>query len=153
MCAVISFDSNTAYPRYTGEMVETTKSFGQKISEIGKKIESATGSQEKTKLVAELALLVSQDAGGITYMTSDLHEIVAGGGLVPGLAAVLSIVVSQAYIDDNQIPEITSDDVGNYLEIIVQAIEFMSNDYQSISKYFKRKEQFDVNMLGKLVQV
>ena len=152
-CSVTNLDSNTAYPRYTGEMQQTTISFGQKISEIGKKIESATGSQEKAQLVAELALLVSHDAGGITYMTSDLHEIVAGGGLVPGLAAVISIVVSQTYIDDNQIPEITSDDVGNYLKIIVQAIEYMSHDYPSISKYIERKEQFDVNRLGKLVQV
>ena len=146
-------DSNTAYPRYTGEMEETTISFGQKIKDIGQKIESSTGSQEKANLVAELALLVSQDAGGITYMTNDLHEIVAGGGLVPGLAAVLSIVVSQTYIDDHHIPEMTSDDVDSYLDIIVEAIEFMADDYQSIAKYIERKEQFDVNRLGKLVQV
>ena len=151
--AVASFDSNTAYPRYTGEMQQTTISFGQKITEIGNKIESSTGSQEKAQLVAELALLVSQDAGGITYMTNDLHEIVAGGGLVPGLTAVLSMVVSQTYIDENRIPEITSDDVDNYVDIIVHAIEFMSDDYRSISKYLTRKEQFDVNRLEKLVQV
>ena len=152
-CSVNYLDSNTAYPRYTGEMVETTKSFGQKLIDIGTKIESATGSQEKVQLVAELALLVSQDAGGITYMTSGLHEIVAGGGLVPGLTAVLSMVVSQNYIDENQLPEITSDDIGHYVDVIVQAIEFMSNDSQAIAKYIKRKEIFDVNMLEDLVQV
>jgi len=84
-------------------------------------------------------------------MTNNLHEIVAAGGLVPGLAAVLSIIVSQKYIEESPIPEITSDDVDSYLNIILQAIEFMSEDTQSLAKYIKRKDQFDVNMLGDLV--
>jgi hypothetical protein len=151
-CSVSSLDSNTAYPRYTGEMQQTTIAFAQKIIHIGKKIESSTSSQDKAKLIAELALLVSQDAGGITYMTNDLHEIVAAGGLVPGLAAVLSIAVSQKYIEENPIPEITSDDVDGYLNIILQAIEFMSADSQSLAKYIRRKDQFNVNRLGDWVQ-
>ena len=148
-----SLSSNTAYPRYTGEMEETTKAFGQKLIDIGRKIESCSNSLEKAELVAELALLVSQDAGGITYMTDKLHEIVAGGGLVPGLAAVLSIVVSHTYIEENKIPEITPEDVDSYLQIVVQAIEYMSNDSQSLAKYIKRKDEFDVNILGEFIQV
>ena len=151
-CALSSLSSNTAYPRYTGEMEETTKAFGQKVTNIGKKIEAAAFSQEKVELIAELAILVSQDAGGITYMSNKLHEIVAAGGLVPGLAAVLSIAVSQKYIEQYQIPEITPDDVESYLNIIVQAIGFMSNDTQSLAKYIKRKDKFDVIMLGELLR-
>jgi len=151
-CAVPSLNSNTAYPRYTGEMQETTIAFAQKIVHIGKKIESSTSSQDKTKLIAELALLVSEDAGGITYMTNNLHEIVAAGGLVPGLAAVLSIIVSQKYIEENLIPEITPEDVDSYLNIIFQAIEFMSGDSQSLVQYIRRKDQFDVNLLDDWVQ-
>jgi hypothetical protein len=148
-----SLSSNTAYPRYTGEMEETTKVFGQKLIDIGKKIESCSNSLEKAELIAELALLVSQDAGGITYMTDRLHEIVAGGGLVPGLAAVLSIVVSQTYIEENKIPEITLEDIDSYLQIIVQAIEYMSKDPQSLAKYITRRDEFDVTILGEFIQV
>lgn len=151
-CAVSSLTSNTAYPRYTGEMEETTKAFGQKVINIGKKIEAATYSQEKVELIAELAILVSQDAGGITYMSNKLHEIVAAGGLVPGLAAVLSIAVSQEYIERYQIPEITPDDVEAYLHIIIQAIDLMSSDTQSLTKYITRKDKFDVIMLGELLR-
>ena len=86
-------------------------------------------------------------------MTDKLHEIVAGGGLVPGLAAVLSIVVSHTYIEENKIPEITLEDVDSYLQIVVQAIEYMSNDSQSLAKYIKRKDEFDVNILGEFIQV
>lgn len=151
-CQVISLSSSTAYPRYTGEMQEATIALGQKIIEIGKKIKSSEISRDKANLIAELAVLVSQDAGGITYMTNNLHEVVAGGGLVPGLAAVLSIAVSQKYIEENPIPEITADDIDGYLKIIVRAVDFMSEDPESSAKYIKRRDQFDAGMLGELIQ-
>ncbi len=133
-------------------MKDTTIALGRKIVDIGTKIQNATKSPEKAHLIAELALLVSQDAGGITYMSNDLHEIVAGGGLVPGLAAVLSIAVSEEYINQNQIPEITPDDIENYVNISVEAIKVMSENTQNLSKYLGRKDKFDVKILDELVQ-
>ena len=151
-CQVPGLNSNTAYPRYTGEMQDTTIAFGRKIVDIGNKIQNSTKSPEKVHLIAELALLVSQDAGGITYMSNDLHEIVAAGGLVPGLAAVLSIAVSEKYIKQFQIPEITPDDIENYVKITVEAIMVMSENTQGLSKYLGRKDNFDVKILDELVQ-
>ncbi len=149
---VPAIHSNTAYPRYTGEMEDTTIALGRKIVDIGNKIQNCTKSREKATLIAELALLVSQDAGGITYMSNDLHEIVAGGGLVPGLAAVLSIAVSEEYINKFQIPEINEDDIRKYVNITVEAIEIMSKKSEHLSKYLGRKDKFDVKMLDQLVQ-
>ena len=151
-CQVPSLNSNTAYPRYTGEMEDTTIALGRKIVDIGKKIENSARSREKANLIAELALLVSQDAGGITYMSNDLHEIVAAGGLVPGLASVLSIAVCEKYIEQFPIPEITPGDIENYLNITVEALKIMSENTQPLSKYLGRKDKFDVKMLDDLVQ-
>lgn len=151
-CQLPGLNSNTAYPRYTGEMQDTTIAFGRKIVDIGKKIEKATKSREKVELIAELALLVSQDAGGITYMSNDLHEIVAAGGLVPGLTAVLSIAVSEKYIKQFQIPEITPEDIESYVNISVEAIKVMSENTQLLSKYLGRKDNFNVKILDELVQ-
>ena len=151
-CQVPALNSNTAYPRYTGEMKDTTVALGKKIVDIGNKIQTSTKSREKVHLIAELALLVSQDAGGITYMSNDLHEIVAAGGLVPGLAAVLSIAVSEKYINQYQIPEITPDDIENYVAITGEAIKVMSEDRQLVSKYLGRKDDFNVKILDELVQ-
>jgi hypothetical protein len=151
-CHVPGLNSNTAYPRYTGEMQDTTIAFGKKVADIGNKIQNSTKSSEKVHLIAELALLVSQDAGGITYMSNDLHEIVAAGGLVPGLTAVLSIAVSEKYIKQFQIPEITPDDITDYIKIVVEAIRIMSHDARNLAKYLKRKDQFDVTLLDKIIQ-
>ncbi len=143
-CDIAHLNSNTAYPRYTGEMKEATIALGRRITAIGKKIETSTSSPDKVNLIAELALLVSQDAGGITYMTNDLHEIVAAGGLVPGMAAVLSIAVSDGYIEEHQIPEISPQDIDSYLKIIVETVVIMPAHQQEMYKYLKRREKFDI---------
>ena len=151
-CQVPGLNSNTAYPRYTGEMKDSTIALGRKIADIGNKIQNSTKSREKVSLIAELAILVSQDAGGITYMSNDLHEVVAAGGLVPGLTAVLSIAVSETYIKELQIPEITPDDIKSYVNISVEAIKIMAENIEQVSKYVGRKDNFDVKILGELVQ-
>ena len=150
-CALPYLDSNTAYPRYTGEMKATTIALGRRIGALGKKIETSTSSPDKAQLIAELALLVSQDAGGITYMTNDLHEIVAAGGLVPGMAAVLSMAVSQEYIEAHQIPEISAQDIDSYLKIIVEAVSIMPAYRQEMNRYLERKEKFAAQELEQLV--
>ena len=63
-----------------------------------------------------------------------------------------AVYAVRKYIEENLIPEITPDDVDSYLNIIFQAIEFMSGDSQSLMQYIKRKDQFDVNMWDDLVQ-
>ncbi len=151
-CGVPYIHSNTAYPRYTKEMEDTTIALGKKIVDIGNQIQNSTKSREKAILIAELALLVSQDAGGITYMSNDLHEIVAGGGLVPGLAAVLSIAVSEEYIKQSQIPEINENDIKNYVDITVETIKIMTKKSQQLSKYLGRKDKFDVKIFDELIQ-
>lgn len=150
-CAVPYLNSNSAYPRYTGEMKDTTIALGRKITAIGKEIEASTSSRDKVNLIAELALLVSQDAGGITYMSNDLHEIVAAGGLVPGLAAVLSMAVSEKYIQEYQIPEISAEDIDSYLKIIVEALGIMPDYKKEMDEYLKRTERFDAKRLEELV--
>jgi hypothetical protein len=72
-------------------------------------------------LVAELAEVVSQDAGGVTFMSNDLHDIVAGGGIMPGTAAVLSMLVSEPYIRDWKIPFFTPQDAENYIRVVHEA--------------------------------
>jgi hypothetical protein len=150
-CDIPYLSSSTAYPRYTGEMKETTIALGRRIAALGKKIEISTSSSAKASLIAELALVVSQDAGGITYMTNDLHEIVSAGGLVPGMAAVLSIAVSEAYMEEHQIPEISPEDIDSYLKIIVEVVGIIPSHQQEMNKYLKRREKFDTGKLNELV--
>ncbi|MDT8378996.1 MAG: hypothetical protein RQ739_08905 [Desulfotignum sp.] len=133
--------SDTAYPRYSGEMLKTTNEFAVRIIEIAEKIKSARTASEKVSLVGELSLLVSQDAGGITYMTDRVHENFAGAGIIPGMTAVLSMTVSKKNIDRYKIPEFTANDNGHYLDIIVNALRILSEDLENAQSYLSRSRQ------------
>jgi hypothetical protein len=133
--------SDTAYPRYSGEMLKTTTEFALKIIRIGEKIKNARTASEKVSLVSDLAVLVSQDAGGITYMTERLHEIVAGAGIIPGMAAVLSMAVSKKNIDRYKIPEFTSIDNKHYLDIMINALKILSKNIENARSYLSIRHQ------------
>jgi len=134
--------SDQAYPRDTGEMRKNVRSLSQRIIELGQRLEQASTSAEKVQVIAELALLVSQDAGGVTYMSDALHDIVAGGGLIPGTAAVLSLAVSQLTIEQSKIPEFTAQDAKNYLNITCDALRILASDHQRAQMYLDRKQKF-----------
>ena len=51
-------------------------------------------------------------------MSADIHDIVAGGGIMPGTAAVLSMLVSETYIRKWKIPFFTPQDAANYIRVV-----------------------------------
>ena len=143
--------SDTAYPRNTGEMRITECTLSQKIVALGHKLEQSATSAQKARVIADLALLVSQDAGGITYMTNDLHDIVAGGGLLPGTAAVLSLAVPRETIKKCMIPELSSQDVKNYLNIAFNALKILASNPQNSRLYLQRKQNVIPEDLRRLI--
>ncbi|SIO40698.1 hypothetical protein [Halodesulfovibrio marinisediminis] len=118
---VVTMCSNTAYERGTTELATMTHQLGERIAELGVALSAAQTSAEKVSLIGELAELVSQDAGGVTFMSSDLNSVVGGGGLQPGMAAVLSMAVSGANIRRWRIPAVSQKDVMQYLRVIAAA--------------------------------
>lgn len=110
--------SDTAYPRKMGEMAAATRALGKRIAEIGEELAAEPEAARKVALIAELAVVVSQDAGGVTFMSADIHDIVAGGGILPGTAAVLSMLVSETYIRKWKIPFFTPQDAANYIRVV-----------------------------------
>jgi len=145
--------SDSAYPRQSGEMLKTTVDFADRVIEIGEKIKKTRTASEKAALVSELALLVSQDAGGITYMTAPLHEIAAGAGIIPGMTAVLSMSVSKQTIDRYKIPEFTPDDNLHYLNVTVNALKILSENLEKARSYLNLRRQlfFDTDELEQLI--
>ncbi len=119
--SVVTMCSNTAYPRGGTELKTMTYQLGERITELGVALSAAQSSVEKVSLIGELAVLVSQDAGGVTFMSSALNTLVGGGGLQPGMAAVLSMAVSSVNIRQWHIPAVSPMDVRQYLRVVSAA--------------------------------
>ncbi len=143
--------SDTAYPRGRGEMAAATRALGQKIAQLGNSLATAESSKEKVQIIAELAVLVSQDAGGITFMSSKLHDLVAGGGIMPGSSAVLSMAISESSIRIWKIPVFTAQDSDMYLAILEKAVPVLKSTIQKASSEFEMRKNFAEDDFGYLL--
>ena len=134
--------SDTAFPRGGGALTEATRKLAQRIVEIGNQLASSETSCEKVKLVGDLAVLMSEDAGGATFMTNSLQDVVGSAGMVPGTSAVISLLVTPEYIRHWKIPVFTSEDCGNFLAVITNAIAKLSKRIEKASQELKQKYNF-----------
>ncbi len=145
---ILCMASDKAYPRGTGEMAAATRELGQKIAALGKALAKAETAQEKVRIIAELAILVSEDAGGISFMSSKLHDVVGGGGILPGSTAVLSMAISEPAIRIWKIPALTAQDSDMYLAIIEKAVQILAENSIKAQKEVEGKRNFNEEDYG-----
>lgn len=111
-----------ALPQVKGQLAGATTAFADKVAGLAERLKKAETSMDKVEIVAQLARLISEDAGGISYMSNGLHEVVRGAGIVPGKAAVISLFVPKSYRDYWKIPVVSAEDIEQYRKIILYAI-------------------------------
>jgi len=98
-----------------------------------------------------LAVLVSQDAGGISFMSSKLHDLVGGGGIMPGSSAVLSMAISETAIRIWKIPVFTAQDSDMYLDILEKAVPVLENTIQEAISECEVRKNFAEDDFGYLL--
>jgi hypothetical protein len=135
--------SDTAYKRGTDEIALATRKLGEKIAHLGNTLAKAETSREKVQIIGELAILVSEDAGGVSYMSSDLHNLVGGGGLMPGSSAVLSMTISEPAIRIWKIPAFTAQDSDQYLAILEKAVPILADNIQEACNELEARKKFN----------
>lgn len=102
-----------------------TIDIGQKIERLGNQLALANLSEEKVRIVSELATIVSQDCGGVTFMSNHIHNEIGGVGLIKQTGAVLSLGVSKKYINENIIPYLTKEDLEKYYQIVLKTLSIL----------------------------
>lgn len=112
-----------AMPRIEGQLSNATKAFAEKIIKLSEELKDADASSDKVSLIAELAKLISEDAGGISFMSNTLHNTARGAGIEAGTAAIISLLVPESYINYWKIPLLTPEDLDAYIGIILRAIK------------------------------
>lgn len=135
--------TDSAYGRGESEMAAVTARLGETISELGKQLSMAQKAQDKVRIVGELAVLVSQDAGGVSFMSADLHDLVGGGGLMPGTTAVLSMVMSEQSFNTWKIPAFTAYDSGLYLRVLGKAVPILADRIDAAREELRARKNFN----------
>jgi hypothetical protein len=125
-------------PRAAGSMARQTADFADRLIDYANRLKGADLASHKVRLVADMALLISQDAGAITCLSNRLHDVVRGAGMIPGTSAVLSILVTQRYLDHWKIPLFEPQDADGTSDIVRLAIDKLAENYDAAVEELER---------------
>ena len=113
-----------AYPR--GHYLRDARlHLAERLKEQIVLLESSTGSLEKTLIIAELNRLCSEEAGGMSFMSDHVHALAGSGGLLPGSAAVLSLLAPAQSLQDAGVPLLDENDLPLYIDTIDCAVPLL----------------------------
>jgi len=96
--------------------------FISNLSKLVRFLSRVKSSKKKALLFGELAKLVSEDAGGVVFMSSKVNRLARAVGLMPGTGAVISTCVSKGYVDEYRIPFVDEEDIRRMVMVLKRAI-------------------------------
>lgn len=128
----------TGMKRTKDALKNNTIKVGESIIKLGEKLKNSEMSEEKVNIIAELAKVVSQDCGGISFMTNSLHEEIGGAGMIKHVGAVINLVTTKEYFEENPIPYLTFEELQRYVNLVIGSIEEIYLNLDSAKKIIDR---------------
>lgn len=112
--------------RKKGAMRDLTRQMGERISALGQELAQAVTSEEKVRIAAEINRFASEDLGGVTFMSDDIHEVMGGVGAIPGTTGCLSLFISNEELQRVVYPALTLEDVNHFADVILGALPLLA---------------------------
>ena len=112
-----------AMPLVQGGLAKATAAYADRVIALAEKLKAADDCMEKVRLTADLAELVSQDAGGVTFMGNTVNDQMRGAGVMPGSGVILSMIVTTAYKKYVKIPMLTPEDADRYMLVALDGLK------------------------------
>lgn len=112
-----------AMPMAPGSLAKATAIYADRLIALAKQLKTADECMEKVKITADLAELISQDAGGVTFMGNTVNDQMRGAGIIPGSHAILSMIVTTTYKEYVKIPMLTEEDAKSYVTVILNGMK------------------------------
>ncbi len=137
-------------PQKIGFMKQNTRKFADKIIKYANDLKNTSLASEKVILVANIAKLISQDAGSITCISDELHDVVRGAGMIPGMAAVISLLVTKEYYQHWKIPLFEEKDAEITKSILNRTVKKISSKINKAYSYIE-KHYTDIRSLEQII--
>jgi len=113
--------------------------FADELIELAEKLKHADTARERAQILAELSKLLSEDAGGIVFMTNTIHDIVRSAGLMQGTAAVISIAVPEEHVRTFRTVVATARDIEVMSRVVRKGIEILRESLQAALDELREK--------------
>jgi len=125
-------------PYVEGSVKQYTVDLAQRIIDCAERLQASELASQKTEIVAELAELISQDAGAVTCLSNRVHDVVRGAGMIPGTAAVLSMLVTRSYYEHWKTPLFEPIDAERARNIVALATRTIAQNYDAATENLER---------------
>ncbi len=112
--------------RQAGAMRCLTAKMGKHIQQLGLALEQAKTSAQKVRIAAEINRFASEDLGGVTFMSDDIHEVMGGVGAIPGTTGCLSLFVPEKELEATVYPVLTLADVNRFADVVLEAVSCLN---------------------------
>lgn len=130
-----------AYPRANDMLGIQTRKLSTAVASLATALGGAADGQEKVRIVGELARLVSEDAGGVTFMSDGVHDIVGSGGMMPGSGAMLSMLTPRDEVAYWKVPMLMPEDLAVYRTVLFAALALLPARLAEARQEFAVKRQ------------
>lgn len=130
---------NDVLVRQKDQLKNLTEDVGAKIKTLAQDLSTAKSSEDKVNIVAELAQVISEDCGGISFMSNHIHEVVGGVGMDVGTSAVVSYIVPKTYSDKYIQPLLSESDLRKYLTLIKESVKYLYKDLDKAKAIIDKK--------------
>lgn len=128
-----------AFPEKKGEMKDKLVEISSDIAQLAVIMAAADDAYSRTMAIAELARLISEDVGGVVFMSNALNDVVRGAGLVPGTGAVLSVAVPKSYLDIHVVPFTTKEEAAIISAAVLAAARALWGRYDEAMEELEQK--------------
>jgi hypothetical protein len=109
-------------PVAPGSLKAGTAALADRIAALAAELKAADLSSDKVRILADLNRLVSEDAGGVTFMSNSVNDVMRGAGTLPKITAVLSMLAARSEKDYWKIPLLTDEEAAGYKSIVCAAV-------------------------------
>ena len=103
-----------------------TEDTGAELVRLSTLFSQAQTSREKVELIAKINRYASEDVGGVTFMSNDIHEVMGGIGQIPGTSACLSLFISREECRQSVYPILSEADTENYADLVMRAVSVLN---------------------------
>lgn len=122
-------------------MADLTRKQADYLQDLSKALFSSTTAQEKVTIAAEFNRFCSEELGGITFMSENIHQVMGGVGCIPGTSCVLSLFIPSAQLKKDVQPSLTLEDVDRYVDLCVSAIPLINNEIKKADACMRKAKQ------------
>lgn len=106
------------------------------IGSLAKKLDESNSASEQVQITAELNRFCSEDLGGITFMSEEIHKVMGGVGCIPESSRVLSLFIPREELQRVVQPTFSLEDVDRYVRICTESVPIINRNLEAASRLY-----------------